>query len=352
MLDKSRGLALGPELVTNGTFNTDTTGWTRGFNSVNGVFSASGGVATYTVGASDGAFPRMVQALSGLTVGRFYRVSFQEVGGGTGAGDRLCAWTSSADGTGGTLNQVTVTGWTDETKTYYLPATATTMYFAVALAFAVAGATMSIDNISVRELPGNHATQATLAARPIYRIDAGGRPYLEFDGTDDFMITGAAFTLGQVHSVWAGANLPARAAGSSSSLFCLSGSANGDNKRAELAAYNTGSGYRIRTVYPSIDTFSTGLALTVPSAVVLGQHRYSGTQVVQRNAGAGTSNTITTTSADFTEPNFLLVGRHGITTQYLVGGLYGLVVRGAAPMDAQIANAERWIARKTGVVLP
>ena len=31
-LDKSRGLVLGSELVTNGTFDTNTTGWTAGLS--------------------------------------------------------------------------------------------------------------------------------------------------------------------------------------------------------------------------------------------------------------------------------------------------------------------------------
>jgi len=40
MLDKSKGLVLGPELVTNGTFDTDT-GWTKGTG-----WSISGGQAS------------------------------------------------------------------------------------------------------------------------------------------------------------------------------------------------------------------------------------------------------------------------------------------------------------------
>ena len=43
-----------------------------------------------------------------------------------------------------------------------------------------------IYNISVRELPGNHATQETSAARPIYRTD-GTLHWLQFDGVDDVM---------------------------------------------------------------------------------------------------------------------------------------------------------------------
>lgn len=149
---------LGSELVTNGTFGSGTTGWSRGFNSVDGTFTATGGVATYTVGAGDGSFPRMVTAISGLTVGRFYRISFDEVSA-TGTGDRYAVWTSDPTGIGGvTLNQVVVAGWSSETKTYYYPATATTMYVAIGLGNAAVGSTLSVDNVSVKETTPAAAT--------------------------------------------------------------------------------------------------------------------------------------------------------------------------------------------------
>lgn len=42
---------------------------------------------------------------------------------------------------------------------------------------------------------GNHASQATAAARPMLRKDGSGRLYLEFDGIDDFLR--ATFAIGQ-----------------------------------------------------------------------------------------------------------------------------------------------------------
>src|SRR3990167_8241272 len=43
ILDKSKGLVLGPELVTNGGFDSDTTGWTK-----LGNWTISGGQAVCT----------------------------------------------------------------------------------------------------------------------------------------------------------------------------------------------------------------------------------------------------------------------------------------------------------------
>jgi len=46
------------------------------------------------------------------------------------------------------------------------------------------GGLATIDNISIRELPGNHATQSTSTARPTLQT-SGGLYYLDFDGVDD-----------------------------------------------------------------------------------------------------------------------------------------------------------------------
>jgi len=45
--------------------------------------------------------------------------------------------------------------------------------------------TVELRNISLRELPGNHANQPTAASRPTLRQDANGIYVLRFDGVDD-----------------------------------------------------------------------------------------------------------------------------------------------------------------------
>lgn len=183
VLDKSQGLVLGAELVTNGNFSGGTTGWVRGFNSVDGVLSVSSGVATYTVGAGDGGYPRIVATVAGCVVGRYYKVTFDKIAS-TGTGDRIVVWTSSSDGTGGISF---IGGWAAESKTYYLQATATTMYFVFCTALAPAGSTISIDNVSVRALPGNHATQPTAGSRPLYQV-VSGYGCAQFDAVNDALL--------------------------------------------------------------------------------------------------------------------------------------------------------------------
>lgn len=146
-LDKSKGLTLGSELVTNGTFDTDTnwnkeTGW-----------SISSGSATKAPGIAGSLY----QGAATMVQGRIYQITFTVSGYSAGTLTPFCR---GAAGTGVTANG---------TYTQRLFAGADSVY---AINF-FAGATFvgSIDNISVKELPGNHAVAPTDAARPTYGIE-------------------------------------------------------------------------------------------------------------------------------------------------------------------------------------
>lgn len=52
-------------------------------------------------------------------------------------------------------------------------------------AVGAAGNSFDVTAITVRELPGNHVWTATASARPVLQQDAGGKYYLDADGTDD-----------------------------------------------------------------------------------------------------------------------------------------------------------------------
>ena len=67
-----------------------------------------------------------------------------------------------------------------------------------------AGESINIRNIRVYELPGNHATQTTSAARPVLQ-SAGGLYYLDFDGVDDWISTTFGASIPQPLTFAAGA---------------------------------------------------------------------------------------------------------------------------------------------------
>jgi hypothetical protein len=178
MLDKSKGLVLGPELVTNGTFDTDTSGWSP----VSGPASVtvSSGQVTITNAAGDG-LSGISQSLT-VVVGKTYIVSSELVSATELAQIRVGIAAAGLEYYAGTSNQIIFT--------------ATNTSMAVGVYCRTAGGSATWDNISVKELPGFHATQATTAARPILaRVPARGRANL-LERTEEF--DNAVWTKGEV----------------------------------------------------------------------------------------------------------------------------------------------------------
>jgi len=143
VLDKSKGLVLGSELVTNGTFDTDTTGWTANGGAT--IAWSSGEISvTRTVAASDVAYQTFT-----TVVGKTYKVTF---GGSAPTNIRIANST----------NFLTTVA-SSNVSPFYFVATATTTYIGLQGNTTPA----KYDNISVRELPGNHLSQSTSTARPV-----------------------------------------------------------------------------------------------------------------------------------------------------------------------------------------
>lgn len=174
--DKLYGGTLGPELVTSGSFSSGSAGW-----STPPGWSVSGGVCT-----ASNTVASMKQIDTPYTAGRAYRVEFD--------------WTH----VGGTLYVRVGTGTattftTSGRKSVVL--TASNSSGVEAYGGAVSGA---IDNISVREVLGRHATQSAVASKPSLR-QVNGRNVIRFDGNNDFLQTG--ITTGNEGWVCAGVSL-------------------------------------------------------------------------------------------------------------------------------------------------
>jgi hypothetical protein len=147
MLDKSKGLVLGSELVTNGGFGADSN-WTKGTNTV-----ISSGVATAT-SQSSGLI--LEQSGYSFVVGKTYEIAIT-ISGYSAGGVNLRVGNN-------TLNNITVPSANGSYTYKYAVTNVATQTFSL---FCGSTTTLSIDNISVKELPGNHATQATASAKPV-----------------------------------------------------------------------------------------------------------------------------------------------------------------------------------------
>ena len=153
-LDKSKGLVLGSELVTNGDFSNGTTGWTLG-----ATWAIAGGVATKTSGDVSAIF----QTISALEVGKAYKVTL------TQSYSLFPFNLSLRVGTGGALAFNGALPATQGEVSVIVIATAAATRLNIAGGHSTASGT--IDNISVKELLGNHAVAPTDAARPTYGIE-------------------------------------------------------------------------------------------------------------------------------------------------------------------------------------
>jgi hypothetical protein len=165
-LDKRLGLKLGPELVTNGTFETDLSGWFIGAN-VTAVQDNGEALVTFAgtlAQTNNNWFSQLVFPTDDT---KSYQIEFD------------ATWVS-----GGSLE----VGTGFNVRRTIAPSTQKTRYKIIARrgeiggdAFrnnftfgASSGTVWRIDNVTVRELKGNHATQATTAARPLTVIHPDG----------------------------------------------------------------------------------------------------------------------------------------------------------------------------------
>ena len=156
MLDKSKGLVLGPELIANGNFDT-ATGWTLEVG-----WSISGGKLVSAGG--NNISPALIAA--NIVAGKTYRITYEITSYVSGQVRAELQGGGSDNG----IARVSAGVYSE-----LLVAASNRANFRF-LAVGGAGFNGTIDNISVRELPGYHATQPVAASRPtLARHPKGGR---------------------------------------------------------------------------------------------------------------------------------------------------------------------------------
>lgn len=155
-LDKRRGLTRGPEMLSNGDFSGGAAGWGVAGADATHVVDFTGGACRYK---SDTTSPVLTVSQGSLSIvaGRWYELTIvvsSWVSGGiktdlfSGAAAGGLALASSA----GTFRAIGL-------------ATSTTSVFSFLRN--AANTDLTIDSISVRELPGNHRWQGTATSRPV-----------------------------------------------------------------------------------------------------------------------------------------------------------------------------------------
>jgi hypothetical protein len=168
------GAGLGSELIVNGAFASDLSNWTVN-NQGTGTTVWSGGAASMSSDGGTSNRGRIYQAPATAS-GKLYRYSYT-AGGTSTLSKNVGTAFLTADILTGALAQ--------GAATYYINALSSqTFCYFIPAASAVVG-DRTIDDVSLKEIPGVAAKQATSSARPTYRSALGG--YIDFDGLDDVL---------------------------------------------------------------------------------------------------------------------------------------------------------------------
>ena len=151
MLDKSRGLVLGSELVTNGDFSQGATGWTVVNADATHIVTFAGGSMRYQSDTTTPAL-QVVTSVGTLPAGKTYQV------------EAVCSkWASGSVKLFDTANGTLVVNGVGK-FTARITAQGGTQ---VVILRSSANVDLTLDSISVHELPGNHASQTTATSRPV-----------------------------------------------------------------------------------------------------------------------------------------------------------------------------------------
>ena len=334
ILDKSKGLVLGPELVTNGNFSVGT-GWT-----LSGTTTISGGLLNAASPGSEFIATQSVPFVSGKTYELTIVVPTITSGNVSvvyGVGTNVTAITVVSSGT--FKSRVAAGSGNSELR----------------LVSSGSGFTGTIDNISIKELPGNHASQATAAACPLLQND-GVNNYIAFDGVDDALATASIdFTSTDKLSVFGGFRKIDDTARMLCELSPNGGVVNGTFymvSGTDLGFLTYSSLGHGSTVAGVSTTAGTSVGSTDDTAVLSATHDISGDlSTLRRNAVAGTSGTGDKGTANFSN-NPLYIGARAASSVFFNGRLYSLIVLGRLATTQEITDTEQWVAGKTGVVLP
>lgn len=318
ILDKSKGLAIGPELATSPDLS----------------WNASS--------VDDTAI--LAPVVSGL----WYRFQY------TGLSTASTTGTSLRIGTTLLSPNRPITSSTPSSGTQYFQATATGNFLVNATANT--NNTGSFSSVSVRQISGNHAIQVTTASQPLLQRDGSGFYHILFDGNDDFLVSSAIdFTGTDKVSLFSGVQKNSDATLAIIAEFSVNAQSNLGAFWLASSSPTGGAEYRINlngttvTGY-AMSSYAAPIKNTIISLMdIAGADRT--TEIIPRVNNAtptltGLSNANAGTGNFGSYPLYL--GRRGGTTLQFNGAIYGLVLLGRTANASEVAQTEAWVNGKTG----
>ncbi len=160
VLDNSQGLMLGPELVSNGDFSVDEAGFTAAYQS---TIAVSNGRLQVTATGTNPYVQRIISSIAG----KYYKITLDiYTGTASKASPTQLAVSSTATLGDSNLFLGAYAGLPYKRYEVIVLSTTNNIYLKVRNGATPIGTYFELDNISVRELKGYHATQSVTASRP------------------------------------------------------------------------------------------------------------------------------------------------------------------------------------------
>lgn len=235
---------------------------------------------------------------------------------------------------------------------WFDPSDLTTLFQDTAGTTPVTAAGQSVARINDKSGRGNHATQANSLQRPTYQVDSNGRGYLNFDGSDDSLVTGTITPGTDKAQVFAGLRKNSNAA--SGVLIMHSDNWTGiPGTFIMIAPVGTGGDYMGGSRGTAADgptIKSTTATFAAPdTAVITGLFDIAGdSSIIRRNGVAAAPGTGDQGTGNFTAQT-VRIGRYGTSVLPFNGRIYGLITRFGPNLTAdQITQVENWVNGKTG----
>lgn len=190
---------------------------------------------------------------------------------------------------------------------------------------------------------GNHAVQNSPWARPILRLDSTSRPYLEFDGVDDVLVSGLT-GLGRDDIAATVACGYLGTGATTGYILNPSGDSSNVATHGFSLLYRQDEGEALMTV--GGDGNSRPLASDTPQCVAAAWDRNTPTGQVFWDG----ENAVTLSIGSFSDDQPLRIGAR-VTGAFFAGRVYGVIARKAATDQTTLARLRNFVCLKTGVSL-
>jgi hypothetical protein len=199
---------------------------------------------------------------------------------------------------------------------------------------------------------GFHAIQTSSTKRPILRQDAGGKYYLEFDGSNDFLITANTIDFSATDEVTTFSGVRKESDAATAVVFELSATLDSNAGVFALFAPSADGAYSYRFISKGALPSGSGSSVFAEAphtAVLTGIGDISADISALRMNGTLVEENTTSDQSTGNYGNYkLYIGARNGTAFFLNGGIYSIIIRGVTTSLDDIQCVETLVNEKTG----